>query len=170
MTKMTSAYANKVLKKLNADKEFYLNKEREGQTYVASLDEEPVIPDYDYAEVSKEIAEIDSKIVTIKHAINIVNVTNTIDVNGTNMTVDAILVKMAQLNQRRGYLDLMRKRQKKARTETRYLSSAAKPEYKYLNYDLDVVKADYERIDSEIAAMQLALDKFNQTFEFEVEI
>ncbi len=31
MTKMTSAYANKVLKKLNADKEFYLNKEREGQ-------------------------------------------------------------------------------------------------------------------------------------------
>ena len=80
---------------------------------MASLDEEPVIPDYDYAEVSKEIAEIDSKIVTIKHAINIVNVTNTIDVNGTAMTVDAILVKMAQLNQRRGYLDLMRKRQKR---------------------------------------------------------
>ena len=36
--------------------------------------------------------------------------------------------------------------------------------------DLELVKAEYESIDSEIAAMQLALDKFNQTFEFEVEI
>lgn len=43
-------------------------------------------------------------------------------------------------------------------------------EYKYVNYDLELVKAEYESIDSEIAAMQLALDKFNQTFEFEVEI
>jgi hypothetical protein len=31
------------------------------------------------------------------------------------------------------------------------------------------VKKDYEEIDSKIAAMQIALDKFNQTFEFDVE-
>lgn len=30
MKKMTSAYANKVLKKLKEDKEFWLSKEREG--------------------------------------------------------------------------------------------------------------------------------------------
>ena len=59
MAKMTSAYANKVLRKLNDDKGFYLNKEQEGQVYVASLDEEPVIPDYDYSDVSSKIAEID---------------------------------------------------------------------------------------------------------------
>ena len=47
MAKMTSAYANKVLKKLNDDKTYYLNKEEEGQVYVAAIDEEPVIPDYD---------------------------------------------------------------------------------------------------------------------------
>lgn len=45
---MTSAYANKVLRTLQEDKEFWLNKEREGYVYVAALDEEPVIPDYDY--------------------------------------------------------------------------------------------------------------------------
>ena len=65
MAKMTSAYASKVIRKLNEDKEFYRNKEREGYIYVASLDEEPVIPDYDYTEVAGKIAEIDEQIVRI---------------------------------------------------------------------------------------------------------
>ena len=45
MAKMTSAYANKVIRKLQEDKEFWLNKEKEGFVYIAALDEEPVIPD-----------------------------------------------------------------------------------------------------------------------------
>ena len=52
MTKMTSAYANKILRKLNEDKEFWRSKEKEGCLYVAALDEEPVIPEYDYEEVA----------------------------------------------------------------------------------------------------------------------
>jgi len=44
------------------------------------------------------------------------------------------------------------------------------PEYEYINYDLDLIKKEYERIDTEIAEMQIALDKYNQTFEFEVQI
>lgn len=43
------------------------------------------------------------------------------------------------------------------------------PEYEYINYDLELIKAEYERVDAEISAMQIALDKYNQTFEFEVE-
>lgn len=58
MTKMTSAYANKMLRKLNEDKEFWKSKESEGCLYVAALDEEPVIPEYDYEEVSKNISEM----------------------------------------------------------------------------------------------------------------
>ena len=52
---MTSAYANKVLRKLNEDKEFWRSKEAEGCTYVAALDEEPVIPEYDYSQVADTI-------------------------------------------------------------------------------------------------------------------
>lgn len=48
MAMMTSAYANKVLKKVNDDKEFWRRKEAEGHTYVAALDEEPVIPLFIY--------------------------------------------------------------------------------------------------------------------------
>jgi len=33
-----------------------------------------------------------------------------------------------------------------------------------------LVKKEYERIDGEIAAMQIALDKYNQTVEFEVAV
>ena len=40
---MTSAYANKMLKKLNEDKEFWRNKENDGFMYVAAVNEEPVV-------------------------------------------------------------------------------------------------------------------------------
>ncbi len=171
MTMMTSAYANKVLKKLNDDKEFWRKKETEGYTYVAALDEEPVIPEYDYIQVAAAIEEIDEKIVKIKHAINLANLTCEISVGDKTMTVDEILVRMAQLNRRRATLDLMRKQEPKKRlATTSYMARKNAPEYCYINYDLEVVKADYERIDAEIAAMQIALDKYNQTVEFEVEI
>lgn len=57
MAKMTSAYANKVLRKLQEDKEFWLSKERDGYVYVAAIDEEPVIPEYDYETVAAHIVE-----------------------------------------------------------------------------------------------------------------
>ena len=44
----------------------------------------------------------------------------------------------------------------------------AVPEYRYINYDLELAKKEYERIDKEITEMQIALDKYNQTVEFEV--
>ena len=171
MRTMTSALANKMIRKLSEDKEFWRNKERDCCTYVAAADEEPVIPEYDYAAVSAEIAAIDDKIVRIKHALNVNNATNQIDVQGTLMTVDEILVRMAQLNSRKDFLDNMRKRDPKVRISSGYFSSRkTAPEYQYINYDLELVKAEYERIDAQIAAMQIALDKYNQTFEFEVPV
>ena len=68
MKKITSAYANKWLKSLEEDKEYWINKEEASSTYVAAINEEPVIPEYDYAEVAATIAEIDEKIAVIKSA------------------------------------------------------------------------------------------------------
>ncbi len=95
MAKMTSAYANKMLRKLNEDKDFWRTKELAGYMYVAALDEEPVIPDYDYVEVARNIWEIDEKIVKIKHAINVANATNEVAIGLKKMTIDTILVRMA---------------------------------------------------------------------------
>ena len=45
MQKMTSAYANKMLKSLEEDKAFWVNKEETSSTYVVANNEEPVVPD-----------------------------------------------------------------------------------------------------------------------------
>ena len=171
MTKMTSAYANKLLKKLAEDKNFWMQKESEGCTYVAALDEEPLIPDYDYAEVAKKLEEIDEMTVKIKHAINISNCSNKVTVGTEEMTVDQILVKMAQLSNRRCRLDNMRRRQPKTRINSgAYNTKKTAPEFQYTNYDIERVQKDYDAVNEEIQTMQLALDKYNQTVEFEVDI
>lgn len=167
---MTSASANKLMKKFNEDKEYWLAREKERQTYISATDEEPVIPEYDYAEVAGKIAEIDDKILRIKHAINRTNATNTLVIGTETMTIDMILVKMAQLNNRKSVLAVMRKRQPKARVHDVLSARKSAPEYEYINYDLETVNRDYERIDAEIMEMQLALDRYNQTVTFEVDI
>lgn len=171
MVKMTSAYANKLLKQLNDDKEFWTNKERKSYMYTAAVGETPVIPEYDYEEVAATIAEIDCKICKIKHAINLANVTGQVEVGDQMFFVDMILVRMAQLNKRKSILDMMRKQQPKTRLEQHAFGSrSAAPEYQYINYDLDLVKQEYERVTTEIMNMQMALDRYNQTYEFEVDI
>lgn len=171
MARITSAYASKLLKQLSEDKEFWVNKENSSCLYTAAEGEEPVIPEYDYGEVAGKIEDLDARICRIKHAINLANVTSALEVNGGQMTVDTILVRMAQLNKRKTFLDYLRKQLPKARKEEPVFSARKMaPEYRYVNYDLDIIKAEYERISTEIMNLQIALDKYNQTFEFEVEL
>ncbi len=171
MTKMTSAYANKLLKQLNEDKEFWLNKESTACIYTAAVGEVPVVPDYNYQEVAAIIAEIDEKVCKIKHAINLANTTSILQVGEQKLSVDMILVKMAQQNARKLMLDYMRKQQPKTRKEqTAFSNRSSAPEYQYINYDLELIKKEYEEVSEQIMNLQLALDKYNQTFEFEVEL
>ena len=168
MQTMTSAYANKMLRSLEEDKAFWVNKEANSSTYVVANNEEPVVPEYDYAEVAATIAEIDEKSAIIKHALNVSNATAKVLVGNVEMSVDTILIKMAQLNKRKAVLDVMRKQLPKARVEQRsYMARYSVPEYEYINYDLELIKKEYESISAKIMEMQMALDKYNQTVQFE---
>lgn len=169
MQKMTSAYANKMLKSLEEDKAFWVNKEEASSTYVVANNEEPVVPEYDYVQVANAIAEIDEKIAVIKHALNVANATAKVVVGDIEMSIDTILIRMAQLNKRKNILDVMRKRLPKSREEQRsYMSRNTVPEYRYINYDLDLIKREYESVSKTIMEMQMALDRYNQTVQFEV--
>lgn len=168
--KLTSAGANKLLRKLTDEKNYLIKQERQNCTYIATDAEEPVIPAYDYEQVSNDIKSIDDKIVAIKHALNVVNTTNTVNVNGAEMTIDTVLVRMAQANARKATLDTMRGYQPKSRLNSRMINGSSTPEYQYTNFKTEDVRAAYKAIDADIMAMQLALDKFNQTFEFDVDI
>jgi hypothetical protein len=171
MQTMTSAFANKMLKSLEEDKAFWVNKEAASSTYVAAINEEPVVPEYDYAEVAATIAALDEKIAMIKHALNVTNATAKVPVDDTEMSIDTILIRMAQLNKRKSVLDQMRKQLPKTREEQHsYMSRNSVPEYRYINYDLELIKQEYETVSRTIMEMQMALDKYNQTVQFEVEI
>ena len=163
--------ANKMLKSLEEDKAFWVNKEATSSTYVAAINEEPVVPEYDYTEVAATITSLDEKIAIIKHALNVTNSNEKVQVGDAEMSIDTILIKMAQLNKRKSVLDQMRKQLPKAREEQRsYMSRNTVPEYRYINYDLELIKKEYEAVSKTIMEMQMALDKYNQTVQFEVDI
>ena len=169
MQKMTSAYANKMLKSLEDEKTYWVNKEETSSTYVVANNEEPVVPEYDYVQVANTIAEIDEKITIIKHTLNVANAAAKVVVDDIEMSIDTILIRMAQLNKRKNVLDIMRKRLPKAREEQRsYMSRNTVPEYRYINYDLELIKKEYESVSKMIMEMQMALDRYNQTVQFEV--
>ena len=167
---ITSAYANKMLRSLEEDKAFWVNKEASSSSYVVANNEEPVIPEYDYQEVAANIEEIDNKIAIIKHALNVANATAVVKVGDVDMSIDTILIKMAQLNKRKAILDAMRKQLPKAREQQGYMARNTVPEYRYINYDLNLIKQEYERVSKMIMEMQMALDMYNQTVRFEVDI
>ena len=169
--KMTSAYANKVLRQLNEEKDYYLIKERESMFYTAAVDEEPYVPEYDYAEVADIINKIDEKICKIKHAINLSNSSSEVEVFGKRYTIDVLLVRMAQLNKRKSVLDKMRTAQPQSRVDDyRFASSRNVPEYQYINFDPEVVARDFDEVSKILFEMQMKLDQHNQTTEFDVDI
>lgn len=167
---VTSAIANKMIKSLEDDKQYWLQLENNSKVYVAANNEEPVVPDYDFIRVAETLSEIDGKILKLKHAVNLHNAISAVEVAGKVMSVDMILIRMAQLNQRKYTLDAMRKALPKTRVEASAYSKSSVPEYRYINYDLAAVKKQYEEISEEILQLQLALDTHNQTVKFIVEL
>ena len=120
--------------------------------------------------MAANIEEIDNKIAIIKHALNVANATAIVKVGDVDMSIDTILIKMAQLNKRKDILDGMRKQLPKAREQQGYMARNTVPEYRYINYDLNLIKHEYERVSKMIMEMQMALDMYNQTVQFEVDI
>ncbi len=171
--KMTSAYANKLIKKLQGDREYWREIENQRQTYIETPGEEPVIPEYNFFEVHKTIADIDNKILRIRHAINVSNSINTVEVGGEFYTIDMVLVKMAQMTERRAVLGAMRKLTPRARVlESAYgrISKAPTINIECINFDMNAVKEEFDYIDNLISELQLALDKYNQIVEIDVDI
>lgn len=167
METMTSAAANKYLRALDEEKMYYRTLEGNASTYVLAENENQEAPEYDYQEISAKLEELDRKICVIKHAINLFNVNTRLQ--DFDMTIDQALVYLAQLSRRKERLDIMRKRQPKARINSGYGRSSL-IEYEYVNYDLEKVRQDYEKVRDEISGLQMALDYCNQTITFQVDV
>ena len=88
-----------------------------------------------------------------------------------SITIDEVLILLAQLSGRKDRLNSLASRQPKERLGDRYFGSGNGPiEYRYANYDVAQAEADYRAVADEIAALQLELDLVNQTEVFSVEL
>ena len=141
--------------------------EEASKEYTLAENETLQKPDYDYKATAARLKELDDTIRKIKHHINVFNVTTILP--NFQITIDEALVKMAQLNRRKETLDIMRKRLPKFRKND-YYNRTNIIEYIYLNYDLEDVKEDYQKISEEIMKLQLELDTCNQTKTFEIDL
>ena len=95
---MTSAESSKLLRKLKAEYDAMLNKERHSCTFLASVGEDPesVRPQYDYTETKRQLNALSLQIRKLKHAVNLFNTATVIPEYG--VTVDEMLVLIPQLS------------------------------------------------------------------------
>lgn len=167
--KMTSAEANKTLKKLNDEYVALLNREERSKEFNAAMGEdvESVRPAYEYSNVQVELDNLERRIRKIKHAINIFNTTTMVD--GFDMTVDEMLVYIPQLTKRKAKLADMSSKLPKARVEEHYGRQSNIIDYIYINYNLEGVARDLELVTDELSKAQIALDVLNNTAIIELE-
>ena len=166
--KYTSAEAAKLLRQLNEDYAAVLAMEAQSREFLASVGEdvESVRPVYDYAQVQTQLEELEQKIRVVKHAINIFNSTTV--VADFDMTIDQLLVYIPQLTQRKNKLSVMKSRLPKAREPISYGKNII--DYRYANYDITEVEADYIKAAEELSKAQTALDLVNSTQTMEIDL
>lgn len=167
--KYTSAEAAKLLRKLNEDYMFAQNAERNSYEFTAATCEnvDDVRPDYDFNGTQTTLADINSKIRKVKHAINVFNTTHIVP--GFDMTVDEMLVYIPQLTQQKSKLSSMKARLPKARKGAS-MHGAGVIEYSYANYEIHDAETEYERVSKILSTAQLALDTLNNSETIDIDI
>ncbi len=165
--KLTSAEAAKLLRKYNDEIENLISRENLGKEFLASVgeDTESVRPVYSYEETREALDALNTKIRKLKHALNIFNSTQLIP--EFNMTIDEMLIYLPQLTERRFKLNNMKNRLPKIRENA--MRNTAIIDYRYTNYDIAAVAADFAAVSDELSRAQNALDKINSSVYFEVD-
>ena len=168
---MTSAQANKLLKSLREERDALLIAEEKTCVFSAAMceDIEELRPAYDYAGTQEKLRDLETKIRSLKHSLNLFNAETIVPETG--MTIDQVLIYIPQLTERRKKLLSMKQRLPKERVRAgRYGRMSEIIDYEIVNYDLDAATRDCLAVSEELSAVQTALDTVNNTITFTVDI
>lgn len=167
--KYTSSEAGKLLKKLKEEQDSILLRETNGKEFLAAVGEDPetVRPNYDFASTQAALAAVETKIRKLKHALNVFNSTTVIPEFG--VTIDEMLVLIPQLTAKKAKLTQMKDKLPKVRELNRFSGSSVL-DYRYLNYDVNAVSAEFEKVSDTLAKAQNALDNVNMTQTLEIDL
>lgn len=166
--KLNSAQCNKLIRKWKDEIQSLYSVENTRSIYTEVEGVTPVIPPYSYETTRTGVAELRSKIVKVKHALNVHNTEHVID--SLNMTVDEVLITMAQLTTEKLRVDGLRKHAPRIIKERTFGGNTHNVEYDVANYNIADAEQDYNILDKRITELQLALDLDNNTVQFEVDI
>lgn len=144
-------------------------REQNGKEFLAAVGEdiESVRPDYNFAETQCALDEIERKIRKVKHALNVFNSTTV--VSGFDITIDEMLVYIPQLTARKNALAQVKDKLPKVREQSR-MNISSVLDYRYLNYNVNAVAAEYEKVSDTLAKAQNALDSVNMTQSLEIDL
>ncbi len=159
-----------MLRKLNEELEHVLMMEQQSREFSAAMEEdvESVRPAYNYVQTQEQIRRLEKRIRQVKHAISAFNLTQ--EVPGFDMTIDQMLVYIPQLGRRKAKLAHMQQRLPKQREKVSYGGRGQIIDYSYANYDIETVRADYEKTAEELSRAQTALDLVNTTAKLDIPV
>lgn len=163
---MCVAAAMKYLKLLGDDKDTLFRKEIENSVYDELNGERQSSAEYSLEDTQQQLELLDQSVVNIRHAINVSNTTSM--VGNTGLTVDQILISMAQLNARLCQLHGLASRPVRSRPKPFSPGSSDKI-VTCANYDPDMAKAMVEKIRDKVSKLQMALDMHNLSTEISFE-
>lgn len=163
---VTSALANKLIKGYTDELDHLVRVEGDSYSYTEVAGQQPIIPDYNFLDMQKKIDDLNRKIIKLKHAVSVFNTTYVIE--ACDMTVDQVLVRMAQLNKLKSKYQQMRNLPEKKLN--RGYGSSQVTEYTCRNFKAEEAEAAYNDVVSELRSLQLNLDLCNSTICFEVDI
>ena len=148
----------KTIKRLEEEKDSWTIHEKNNCRITYMVDEEPIIPNYDYEETSKQLVWYDDEIRRLKGLLAYAN--STVIVEGFDMTINQAIIYLAQLNERLKRYDYLITFQKLTRKTVGF---DGKVEYTKIIYDQEDAGRKLEEVKTEIIQLQMAIDRTNLT-------
>lgn len=162
---VTSAEANKKLKKLDTELKELEQKEAKSSVFNAASgeDEDKIRPEYDFKTVQARIMSIQGKIIQLKEKISRFNLETNLDDYGFDLSIMEALVYLPLLSKRVMTLQKMASLLPRERATSYGYGTNNVIDYRIANYDISEVQTEYSKEADRLSKLQIAIDTVNNT-------